>query len=127
MNINEAVSFLSDSASKAADAFDIVAGHSRSEGVSVFQGKVQNTELAESVGIGIRVFKDNHPGYAHTERLTKEAIAQTLRDAISHCEFTKELCIDLPCPQVLRKLKSSYNSDLFKIELSVLSQYYMNV
>ncbi len=127
MNINEAVSFLSDSASKATDAFDIVAGHSRSEGISVFQGKVQNTELAESVGIGIRVFKDNHPGYAHTERLTKEAIAQTLRDAISHCEFTKELRIDLPCPQVLRKLKSSYNSDLVKIELSEMTSLCLDI
>lgn len=127
MNISEAVSFLSDSASKVTDAFDIVAGHSRSEGVSVFQGKVQNTELAESVGIGIRVFKDHHPGYAHTERLTEEAISQTLRDAISHCEFTKELRIDLPLPQTLRQLKPSYNSNLAEVGLPEMASLCLEI
>ena len=78
MNIQEAVYYLKDLASKKVDQFDIIAGHHLSEGLSLFKSKVQNTEISESVGLGIRVFKNGSPGYAHTERLTEEAISQTL-------------------------------------------------
>jgi len=66
-----------DLAKDEAEQFDIIASNSHSEGLSVFQGQVQNTEISDSVGLGIRVIKDGRPGYAHTERLTKEALQQT--------------------------------------------------
>ena len=83
MNITDAVSCMCDLAKGEAEQFDIIASNSHSEGISVFQGQVQNTEISDSVGLGIRVIKDGHPGYAHTERLTRDAIAQTIKDAVS--------------------------------------------
>ena len=75
MNITEAVYCMCDLAKGEAEQFDVIASNSHSEGLSVFQGQVQNTEISDSVGLGLRVIKDGRPGYAHTERLTKEAIA----------------------------------------------------
>ncbi|NLG38993.1 MAG: TldD/PmbA family protein, partial [Fibrobacter sp.] len=58
MDIQEAVLHLKEIASKKVEQFDIIAGRSLSEGLSLFQSKVQNTEISESVGLGIRVFKN---------------------------------------------------------------------
>lgn len=121
MNIVEAVRFLSDEAKKVATAFDIVAGHSKSEGVSVFKGKVQNTEISESVGIGIRAFQGANPGYAYTERLTESALRQTLKDAISHTAFTKQLSIELPFPENRPMRKLPYNPELRNVTLSQMA------
>ena len=127
MNLDDAVSFICDSAAKSADAFDVIAGHSRSEGVSVFKGKVQNTEISESVGVGIRVFKNNHPGYAYTERFTEDALSQTVRDALSHCAFTKELSIELPHPQELRKLAPHYSAEIEKLGLPEMTAMCLDI
>lgn len=118
MNIAEAVHFLSDEAKKVATSFDIVAGHSKSEGVSVFKGKVQNTEISESVGIGIRAFQGENPGYAYTERLTESALRQTLKDALLHTAFTKPLPISLPFPENRPERKLPYNPGLADVSLS---------
>ena len=84
MNISEAVQFLAEEAKKSATAFDIIGGHSKSEGVSVFQGKVQNTEISESVGVGIRAFKGVKPGYAYTERLTERSSSNGKRRLVAY-------------------------------------------
>lgn len=127
MNLDDAVSFISDSAAKSADAFDVIAGHSRSEGVSVFKGKVQNTEISESVGVGIRVFKNSHPGYAYTERFTEDALSQTVRDALSHCVFTKDIPIELPRPQELRKFAPHYSAEIEKLGLPEMTAMCLDI
>ena len=91
MNIIDAVSCMCDLAKGEAEQFDVIASNTHSEGLSVFQGQVQNTEISDSVGVGIRVIKDGHPGYAHTERLTKESLQQTLKDALSHTAWTEKV------------------------------------
>ena len=96
MNIIDAVNCMCDLAKGEAEQFDVIASNSHSEGLSVFQGQVQNTEISDSVGLGIRVIKDGRPGYAHTERLTKEAIAQTIKDAICHTQWTEKVDFELP-------------------------------
>ncbi|MDR1759751.1 MAG: TldD/PmbA family protein [Fibrobacter sp.] len=123
LKITEAVSHLAALAGKQADAFDIVGGSSSSEGVSVFQGRLQNTEVSESVGVGIRIFKNGKPGYAHTERLTPEALALTLKDALSHTEFTEELPISLPKPATLPPLKELYNPELDHVSLETMKDF----
>src|SRR5574344_380857 len=107
MNLDDAVSFISDSAAKSADAFDVIAGHSRSEGVSVFKG--------------------SHPGYAYTERFTEDALSQTVRDALSHCAFTKELPIELPRPQKLRKLAPHYSAEIEKLGLPEMTAMCLDI
>lgn len=121
MNITEAVQFLADEARKSATAFDIIAGYSKIEGVSVFQGKVQNTEISESVGIGIRAFRGEYPGYAYTERLTENALRQTLKDAMSHTQFTQPLPIELPEPENHPSRKGHFQPELSNVTLSQMA------
>lgn len=128
MNIQDAVSYLSDLASKSsASQFDILAGSSRSQGLSVFQSSVQNTEISESVGIGIRIFQGDRPGYAFTERLTESALQQTLADALSHCQFTEPLPIELPPVQVLGEPFPTYNPQLESLSLQQLTQTCLDI
>ena len=127
MKITEAVQFLADEAKREATAFDIVAGHSKSEGVSVFRGKVQNTEISESVGVGIRAFQGENPGYAYTERLTESALRQTLKDALLHTAFTKPLPIRLPFPENRPIRKLPYNPGLKDVTLSQMAELSMEI
>lgn len=124
MNITEAVSYMCDLAKGQAEQFDVIASTSHSEGLSVFQGKVQNTEISDSVGLGVRVIKDGHPGYAHTERLTKEAVAQTLKDALCHTQWTEKIDITLPSPVEDRpKDFPNYNPALESLDLQQLKDF----
>lgn len=123
MNITDAVSCMCDLARGEADQFDVIASNSHSEGLSVFQGQVQNTEISDSVGIGIRVIKDGRPGYAHTERLTKEAIAQTIKDAVCHTQWTEAIDIELPAPAKIPEGNPNYNPSLETLTLSDLKDF----
>ena len=112
MNIKDAVSFMCDLAKGEAEQFDVIASNTHSEGLSVFQGQVQNTEISDSVGLGVRVIKDGRPGYAHTERLTDEALRQTLKDALCHTQWTEKIDITLPQAVELPKGEPNYNPAL---------------
>jgi len=123
-SVQAALELLQDEAKKsAASDFDIVARQSSSLSLSVFQGKVQQTEISESVGIGIRVFANGAPGYASTERLTPESLRQTLKDALSHCAFTAPLRgLVLPGPTVLPAMPSQWNAGLESLGLEEMAR-----
>ena len=123
MNIVDAVSCMCDLAKSEAEQFDIIASTSHSEGLSVFQGQVQNTEISDSVGLGIRVIKDGRPGYAHTERLTKEVIAQTIKDAVCHTQWTEPVDIQLPTPEKIPNDNPNYNPALEKLTLADVKDF----
>lgn len=123
MNISDAVSCMCDLARGEADQFDIIASNSHSEGLSVFQGQVQNTEISDSVGLGIRVIKDGRPGYAHTERLTKEAISQTIKDALCHTQWTEAVNFELPSPVKIPDDNPNYNPALESLTLAELKDF----
>lgn len=123
MNIIDAVSYMCDLAKGEAEQFDVIASTSHSEGLSVFQGQVQNTEISDSVGLGIRVIKDGHPGYAHTERLTKDAIAQTLKDAVCHTQWTEAINITLPSAVDMPEVYPNYNPALESVDLQQLKDF----
>jgi PmbA protein len=123
MNIIDAVSCMCDLAKGEAEQFDVIASNSHSEGLSVFQGQVQNTEISDSVGLGLRVIKDGHPGYAHTERLTKEAIAQTIKDAVCHTQWTEKIDIELPGPVDVPAGQPNYNPELKSLSLSQIKDF----
>ncbi|MCF0216968.1 MAG: TldD/PmbA family protein [Fibrobacteraceae bacterium] len=123
MNIQDAVSYMCERAKKMAQQFDIIAATSHSEGLSVFQGQVQNTEISDSVGLGIRVLKDGCPGYAHTERLTKDAIEQTLKDALCHTQWTEKIDVQLPSSLNLSDQGFNYNANLENLTLSQMKDF----
>ena len=123
MNIKDAVSFMCDLAKGEAEQFDVIASNTHSEGLSVFQGQVQSTEISDSVGLGVRVIKDGRPGYAHTERLTDEALRQTLKDALCHTQWTEKIDITLPKAVELPKGEPNYNPALESLDLATVKDF----
>lgn len=118
----DAIDFMCEEAKRlGAEHFDAVAGESASMGIEVFEGKVKSTELSNSRGIGIRLFKKQSPGFAFTEKMSKEAITQTVKDALSHTLLTDPVDMDLPFPEKLPELDlKSYNPALEEISLDQL-------
>lgn len=109
------------------ESFDIVARQSSSLSLSVFQKKVQQTEISESVGVGIRVFQDGAPGYASTERLTPESLRQALKDAISHAKLAEPLKIQLPGPVALPPMPSQWNPALAELGLEEIARFCLDL
>jgi len=121
MNMQESVEYLSEIAGKSgAEQFDILAGNQDSRDISVFNGALQNTEISNSCGIGIRIFKNQKPGYASTEKFSKESLSQTLADALSNCEYTESMNIDLPEPVAVNGALPTYNPELESVDVNHL-------
>jgi len=121
MNMQDSVAYLGEIAKKSnAEQFDIIAGNSNSRGITVFNGAMQNTEISSSCGIGIRIFKNHKPGYASTEKFSKESLSQTLADALSNSEYTEPINAELPGPATLGSPLDVYNPELESIEISRL-------
>ena len=110
----ESMDFVCEEAQRlGAGRYDVIAGESESMGLELFEGKVKSTELANSRGIGIRLFRGNRPGFAFTERMTREALQRTVADAWSHAQITDEVEIDLPQPAPIPKIDLQlYNPEL---------------
>lgn len=105
MNITDALSYMAECAGKAdADQYDILAGESKDNSVQVFNGKVKETEISSSQGIGIRLFKDQKPGYSFTRKLSKEAIKQCVEDAADLSSFSSPVNYKLPSAGKLKDL-----------------------
>ena len=115
----DAIDFMCSEAQRlGAEQFDAVAGESESMGLELFEGQVKSTEISNSRGIGIRLFKKQSPGFAFTEKMSKEAITQTVKDAISHTLLTDPVDMDLPIPETLPNLDlKSFNPALEDVGL----------
>ncbi|MDR1812535.1 MAG: TldD/PmbA family protein [Candidatus Fibromonas sp.] len=121
MTMQEAVEYLNGIAGKSgAEQFDILAGSYDSRGISVFNGALQNTEISNSCGIGIRIFKNQKPGYASTEKFSRESLEQTLADALSNSEYTEPINMDLPEPAAITQTLPTYNQGLESIDVNRL-------
>ena len=109
---------------KGADRFDAVAGESESLGLELFEGKVKSTEISNSRGIGIRLFKGDRPGFAFTERLTPEALTRTVDDAWSHAALTDPVELDLPHPAKLADIDLlTYEPALEEVTLDAMKTF----
>ncbi|MDB5047186.1 MAG: TldD/PmbA family protein [Fibrobacteres bacterium] len=115
----DAIDFMCAEAKRlGADGYDAVAGESESMGLELFEGKVKSTEISNSRGIGIRLFKDKRPGFAFTEKMSREAITQTVKDAVSHTLLTDTVEMELPFPADLPRIDlQSYNPALEEVTL----------
>ncbi|HLP41059.1 MAG TPA: TldD/PmbA family protein, partial [Fibrobacteria bacterium] len=116
---SDALDFIGAEAKRlGADMWDALAGESESMGLELFEGKVKSTEISNSRGIGIRVFKARRPGFAFTEKMSREAITQTVKDALSHTLLTDEVEMDLPMPEALPDIDlKTYNPELENVGL----------
>ena len=114
MNIQDALDYMAECAAQVApDQFDILAGESKDNSVQVYNGKVKETEISSSQGIGIRLFKDQRPGYSFTRKLSKEAIKQCVEDATDLSSFSAPVEYELPKPGKLKDIDLQlWNPDL---------------
>lgn len=116
---SDALDFIGAEAKRlGADMWDALAGERESMGLELFEGKVKSTEISNSRGIGIRLFKARRPGFAFTEKMSREAITQTVKDALSHTLLTDEVEMDLPMPETLPDIDlKTYNPELENVGL----------
>ena len=74
-----------------ADQFDILAGESQESSVQVFKGKVKETEMSSAQGIGIRIFRNNRPGYSFTRKLSEDSINNVLKMLLTSANSLQKL------------------------------------
>ena len=128
MNMQNAVEYLSEIAKKSgAEQFDVLAGKSDSRNVSVFNKALQNTEISDSCGIGIRIFKNQKPGYASTEKFSRESLEQTLADALSNSSFTEAMNVELPSVLPTGETLPTYNAELENVDINCLLDVCLNI
>ena len=118
MKIEDALEYMAQCVkAHGSDQFDILAGESEDSSVQVFKRKVKETEIASSQGIGIRLFKDQKPGYSFTRRLSKEAIKQCVQDAANLSAFSSPVDFKLPTPSELPNLDlDTWNDELLTLD-----------
>ncbi|MCM8527305.1 MAG: TldD/PmbA family protein, partial [Lentisphaeraceae bacterium] len=114
MNITDALEYMYKCAEEAgSDQFDILAGESNDNSVQVYNGKVKETEISSSQGIGIRLFKDGKPGYSFTRKLSEEAIKCCVTDAADLSTYSSPVDYKLPEPSKLNEIDLElWNDDL---------------
>ncbi len=106
------------------EAFDAIAGESESAGLEVYEGKVKTTELNVSRGIGIRLFRDNHPGYAYCEKYSIEALDLTIAAALENSYLTGELHLRLPEPAALAGMEiHSYDPAIEEVTFEQMKKF----
>jgi len=72
----------------AVDEFEIFAASSVENEIEIFKGKVETLSFSDSIGIGIRIFKDKSIGYAYTTVLDESSIEDCICKAVSNCRIT---------------------------------------
>ena len=113
---------------KGAETCDVLYNSSESEDLEVFEGELSKAETLSSQGLGIRLFKSQRPGYAFTQRLTKEAIQQMVDDAISHTELTEKIDIELPDPADFPDVDlKRWNPELETLPLEVMRDFCLDM
>ena len=88
----DALALLLESARGAgADEADALWEESANLSLEVFEGRVQNLERSDSVGLGLRVLVHGRPGYSFTERMAPESVRRCAQDAVALARFTDSL------------------------------------
>jgi len=65
--------------------------------------------------------------YASTERFSKEALEQTLADALSNSKFTEVLNVDLPSEAPTREALPTYNAELENLDVNNLLETCLSI
>ncbi|TGJ99208.1 TldD/PmbA family protein [Leptospira semungkisensis] len=120
MNLEQAASFVLEEGKRyGIDSFDLIATDSEDIGIEVFKGRITSTETSRSRGVGIRVLNNSRPGYSYSERFSKDALSQMVRDAMDQTEITDPLDMELPSPKELPNIDlKHFNPELEKLDFA---------
>jgi PmbA protein len=72
------------------DEFEIFSAGSVTTEIEIFNGKVETLSFSDSIGLGIRIFKDRSIGYAYTSVLDAKSIEDCIGKAVSNSKITKK-------------------------------------
>jgi PmbA protein len=72
------------------DEFEIFSAGSVTTEIEIFEGKVETLSFSDSIGLGIRVFKERSIGYAYTSVLDTASIEDCIEKAVSNSGITKK-------------------------------------
>ncbi len=70
------------------DEFEIFTASSVDNEIEIFKSKIETLSFSDSIGIGIRIFKDKSVGYAYTTVLGDNSIEDCIKKAVSNSEIT---------------------------------------
>jgi len=111
-----------------AQSCDVLYSASESEDLEVFEGELSKAETLSSQGLGIRLFKSHKPGYAYTQRITKEAVICMVEDALVNAELTEPLMIELPEPFTLPEIDLKlWNQELETLSLESMKEFCLDM
>ncbi len=71
------------------DQFEIYTASSISNEIEIFNGGIETLSFSDSIGLGVRIFKDKAIGYAYTAVLEENSIDDCVRKAILNSGMTK--------------------------------------
>ncbi len=72
------------------DEFEIFTASSVENEIEIFKGKIDTLSFSDSIGMGVRIFKDRSVGYAYTAVLDEKIIEDCIDRAISNSRITKK-------------------------------------
>ena len=107
-----------------AEQCDIIYSSSSSEELEVFEGKISKAEASSSLGLGLRLFSQQRPGYAYTQKLDKDCLRQMVVDAMAHCELADPVQIELPEKAPLPEIElGKWNDNLEKLSFLEMKEF----
>lgn len=129
MDLEQAAQFVLEEGKRCGlDTFDLIATDSEDIGIEVFQGRITSTETSRSRGVGIRILNNSRPGYSYSERFSKDALSQMVRDAMEQTEITDPLDMELPSPQSLPDLDlKHFNPELENLDFRWMREIGLNL
>lgn len=71
------------------DQFEIYTASTLSNEIEIFNSEIETLSFSDSIGLGVRIFKDKAIGYAYTAVLEENSIDDCVRKAILNSEMTK--------------------------------------
>ena len=97
------------------DQFEIYIASVLSNEIEIFDGKIETLSFSDSIGLGVRVFRNKAIGYAYTAVLEENRIDDCIKKAILNSRITKsEENNYLPEPEEsIYKKKYIGNKDLY--------------
>jgi len=70
------------------DEFEIFTASSVDNDIEIFKSKIETLSFSDSIGIGIRIFKDKSVGYAYTTVLENKSIEDCIEKAVLNSKIT---------------------------------------
>lgn len=124
MQLEQAVEYILKKTSQSGvDQADVVASEGKETSLEMFESRVKSLDISSSRGLGIRLFKQNRPGFAFTEDLSENSLNQMLKDALAHTEITDEVQLTLPANEPLPAIDlKQHNPELEQTGVDLLKK-----